>query len=402
MVSSLNKYMVWPPIAATSNEVLGRLVSQLCWFAGPTAEKLRIPLTFKKNSINFALPEYSSLSVFSDLHKIEFFDIDQAHDLLNHEQHILLLLNRDVESDDVLANAQPLRGSHVLSQVKRPTPASSGPKYYYFGNPDSDAQDAYHAVCLTYWVTGGEDAYFLKKSIADLIRQRAKASVKSRIALFGTGPSLSEALELDHGDSFNIICNTIIKNRVFTASLDPQILVAADAHFHFSYHRYSARFLGDLMTFLHGSGASFYTFDKFAAFLRRRLPEIADRVFGLPAGRKTYGFDFDHDFRLFPGDSVLNMFLLPMGSFLGQEVVLNGFTGRAPTDSFFWSHSELHQYTELMDDVRKAHPAFFLNRDYGQYANTVDDNIKLRVNAARESGKMMKSATTTFYTAFQS
>lgn len=374
----------------------------LCWFAGPTAQRLRIPLSFRKQSIAYTLPEYASVSVFSDLHKIEFCDLAQAHDLLNDEQHILLVLSRDVEPDEVLASAQPLRGSQTLTKVKRPPPASSGPQYYYFGNPDSDLQDAYHAVCLTYWVTGGEDKAFLKASSADLMRLRAKASAKSRIALFGTGPSLSEALEYDHCDCFNIICNTIIKNRDFTARLDPQILVAADAHFHFSYHRYAARFLGDLVTFLHGSGASFYTFDKFAAFLRRRMPEIADRVFGLPAGRKTYGFDFDQDFRLFPGDSVLNMFLLPMGSFLGQEVVLNGFTGRAPSDSFFWSHSELHQYTELMDDVRKAHPAFFRNRDYGQYASTVDDDIKLRVNAARESGKMMKSATTTFYTAFQS
>ena len=76
--------------------------------------------------------------------------------------------------------------------------------------------------------------------------------------------------------------------------------------------------------------------------------------------------------------------------------------GRAPSDSFFWSHSELHQYAELMEDVRQAHPAFFRNRDYGQYANTVDDDIKLRVTAAREAGKGMRSATTSFYTAFQS
>jgi hypothetical protein len=261
--------------------------------------------------------------------------------------------------------------------------------------------DAYYAVSLTYWVTGGEDKAFLKASRADLMRQRTRANTKSRIALFGTGPSLSETLKDDHSDCFNIICNTIIKNCAFTAQLNPQILVASDAHFHFSYHRYSARFLQDLVNFLNGSSASFYTFDKFAAFLRLRIPEIANRVFGLPAGRKTYGFNFEEDFSLFPGDSVLNMFLLPMGSFLGQEVVLNGFTGRAPSDSFFWSHSELHQYTDLMADVRKAHPAFFRNRDYGQYANTVDDDITLRVNAARESGKVMRSATSTFYKVFQ-
>ena len=403
MYSPEFKYMVWPPIAAgAENDVIGRIVAMLSWFAGPTAQRLRIPLSLQEASINYALPKYASLSVLSDLHKIEFLDVSQAYEMLNREQHTLLILDRDVGPDEVLSSAQPLRGSQPLTQVKRPPAGTPGPQYYYFGNPDTDLQDAYHAVSLSYWVSGGEDEAFLEASRADLMRQRVRAAGKSRIALFGTGPSLSEALDRDHGDCFNIICNTIIKNRAFTARLDPQILVAADAHFHFSYHRYSARFLGDLVAFLQGSGATFYTFDKFAAFLRRRVPEIAERVCGIPAGRKTYGFDFDQDFRLFPGDSVLNMFLLPLGSFLGQEVVLNGFTGRAPSDSFFWSHSELHQYAELMEDVRQAHPAFFRNRDYGQYANAVDDDIKLRVNAAREAGKGMRSATTSFYSAFQS
>lgn len=341
------------------------------------------------------------MAALSDSHKIEFLSVPQARAALATKKHILILLDRDAPADDVLLTARPLRGSQTLTKIKPPPAGDLWQQYYYFGNPDTDVQDAYYAVCLSYWVSGGEDKAFIEASRVDLMCQRVRAAGKSRIGLFGTGPSLSEALERNHGDCFNIICNTIIKNRTFTARLDPQILVATDAHFHFSYHRYSARFLGDLVAFLHDSGASFYTFDKFAAFLRRRVPEVADRVCGIPAGRKTYGFDFDQDFRLFPGDSVLNMFLLPLGSFLGQEVVLNGFTGRAPSDSYFWSHSELHQYAELMEDVRRAHPAFFRNRDYGQYADKVDDEIKLRVSAAREAGKGMRSATTSYYTAFQ-
>ncbi|MBD1193161.1 hypothetical protein [Vulcanococcus sp. Clear-D1] len=395
--------MVWPPIAADVEKyALGRIVAMLCWFAGPTAQRLRIPLSLLETSIDYVLPEYASLAALSDFHKIEFLDISQARDLLIRERHTIIVLSRDVEPDEVLSVAHPLVGSQPLTKVKRPPARTSGSTYYYyFGNPDGDVQDAYYAACLTYWVSGGEDKAFLEASRDDLVRQRFRAAAKSCIALFGTGPSLSEALNRDHGDSFNIICNTIIKNRAFTEHLDPQILVASDAHFHFSYHRYSARFLGDLVAFLHNSSASFYTFDKFAAFLRRRVPEIAGRVFGIPAGRKTYGFDFDQEFRVFPGDSVLNMFLLPLGSYLGQEVVLNGFTGRAPSDSFFWSHSELHQYSHLMEDVRQAHPAFFRNRDYGKYANTVDDDLMVRVNAALEAGKGIHSATTSFYRALQ-
>lgn len=401
-MEKLQNYMVWPPVSpATPGSVLGRLLATLSWFAGPTARKLRVPFDGPLCEVDYVLPAEASLTALSDFNKIELMDVARARDVLEFEEHILLVVDRDAPVDDVLVTAQPLHGSQPLTKIKRGLAQAPRLQYYYFGNSDADAQDAYHAVCLSYWVTGGEDKPFVNSSRNDLLRQRTLAESKARINLFGTGPSLSEALERDHGDSFNIICNTVIKNRSFTEQLDPQILVASDAHFHFSYHRYSARFLGDLVAFLSGSGASFYTFDKFAAFLRRRVPEIADRVFGIPAGRKRYGFDFDNDFRLFPGDSVLNMFLLPIGSFLGQEVVLHGFTGRSPSDSFFWSHSELHQYVDLMEDVRLAHPAFFRNRDYGQYANTVDDDITLRVGIARDVGKVVRSATTSFYSALQ-
>ena len=397
-----NTYMVWPPIPADIEpEILGRTMAMLGWFAGPTAKKLRVPCRASLTNVKISLPAHASLSTVSDLNKLELMDSARAFAALEQERHILLLLDRNVDCDDVLAAAMPLPGSQALAKVSRPRAEAARHDYYYFGNPDEDLQDAYHAVCLTHWVSGGEDKALLEASLADLLRLRVQAGNKKKISLFGTGPSLSEALERDYSDSFNIICNTIIKNQSFVARLDPQILVAADAHFHFSYHRYSARFLSDLILFLDRSGGSFYTFDKFAAFLRQRLPEIADRVYGIPAGRSSYGFDFDKDFRLFPGDSVLNMFMLPLASFLGKEVVLNGFTGRAPSDSYFWNHSELHQYVDLMEDVRQAHPAFFRNRDYGQYANAVDDDITVRVNAARVAGTRVRSDTTTFYSALQ-
>lgn len=395
-------YMVWPPLKAEAGYIsLSRTLALISWFAGPTASCLRVPITDFTQTHSHDLPSFVSLAAISDFDKIEILSRSDSLSLLESERHVLLIMDRKVPADEVLSKAQPLAGSEILINIDRLERNNNRHQYYYLGNPEVDVQDAFYAVCLSYWVTGGEDRALLHDSQTELIRLHEVASKKERVALFGTGPSLSEALSRNHDDSFNIICNTIIKNRRFAYSINPQILVAADAHFHFSYHRYSAQFLIDLVEFLSSSNCSFFTFDKFAVFLRLRIPEIAPSIFGIPSGRKSYGFNFDHDFRLFPGDSVLNMFLLPIASFLGEKLSLNGFTGRSRTDSYFWSHSELHQYVELMEDVRFAHPKFFANRDYGQYAQKVDEEILSRVNAARTAGKDVRSETTTFYLAFQ-
>jgi hypothetical protein len=371
------------------------------WFAGPVAGTIYIPVRDLNSRAVEGLPACVSLASLADAHKIRHIGLAEAERLAADRLVTLLMRERDASEHPLLAVSAPMPGSQTITGFPRADAKVCPLRYYYIGTPESDLQDAYYAVCLTYWAQGGEDKDLIVASKAELTRLRGVAADYDSVALFGTGPSLVEALDRDHSRSFNIVCNTIVKNRTLVEGLEPKVLVASDAHFHFSYHRYSARFLADVVDFLQRGNGAFFTFDKFAAFVRRRIPSIAHRIFGIPAGRSSYGYDFDQDFRLFPGDSVLNMFLLPMGSFLGDTVALNGFTGRAPTDAFFWSHSELHQYTDLMETVRQAHPAFFAKRDYGGYAGKVDEEIALRVSAARRAGKSVTSSTTSFYSAFR-
>jgi hypothetical protein len=393
-------FMIWPPLGGAGNDDVLRCAAMAAWFAGPVAASVAIPVRDLGRQPPGPLPAYVSLAALSDLHKIELISVDEARRRADARRVILLVRQRDATQDPLLAQAVPMRGSQALIGLPKAAAKPDALRYYYIGAPETDLGDAYHAVCLTYWAQGGEDPALLTASKAELLRQREHAAGFDQVALFGTGPSLGEALDRDHSQSFNIVCNTVIKNRELVQRLSPKLLVASDAHFHFSYHRYAARFLADVVEFLEAGDASFFTFDKFAAFARRRIPSVAHRIFGIPAGRTSYGYDFDRDFRVFPGDSVLNMFLLPFGSFLGDQIELNGFTGRAPTDSYFWNHSELHQYVDLMEAVRQAHPAFFHNRDFGGYAGNVDDEIALRVTAGRAAGKRLLSRTTSFYSAF--
>lgn len=394
-------FLVWPPLPGPGTAELLRCAASVAWFAGPVARSIRIPVLGNQAAADTqGMPDYVSLAALSDLPKVKLVQVSEAERIAAERQVTVLMRERDAGPHPLLSVSAPMPGSRLLEGVTRAAPEQRPLRYYYIGTPETELQDAYHAVCLSYWAQGGEDKALLATSKAELMRLRDVAAGFDEVSLFGTGPSLGESLDRDFSGSFNIVCNTIIKNRGLVERLNPKVLVASDAHFHFSYHRYSARFLADVADFLRRGDGVFFTFDKFAAFLRRRIPDLAHRIFGMPAGRQTYGYDFDRDFRLFPGDSVLNMFLLPLGSFLGDNVSLHGFTGRAPSDAYFWSHSELHQYTDLMEAVRLAHPAFFHNRDYGSYAGNVDEEISLRVAQARAAGKAVRSRTTSFYSAF--
>ncbi len=403
MNSKRHTFVLWPPLTELERNERNQWLATVSWFAGHLADDILIPGVALQGELGRP-PKFVSITSLIDAEKVRFTTVGQAEARIKQGDVTILVRRQDISDCVPNLNAVKVPGSQpVLGIGDASNEGVSSPHYYYIGSPDIEVQDAYYAVCLTYWLTGGEDRDLLTESQRQLKQIKTTASKLERVSIFGTGPSLSEALDRDYSRSLNIICNTIVKNRSFCSNLAPKIIVASDAHFHFSYHRYAVRFLSDLACLLeHNSDAVFFTFDKFAVFARRRLPFISDRIFGIPAGRNSYGFDFDIDYRIFPGDSVLNMFLLPLASFLGDEVSLNGFTGRSPTDSYFWNHSDLHQYTDLMEDVRLAHPAFFRNRDYGGYADTVDREIKLRVDFARSNGKMISSETTTFYSAFNS
>jgi hypothetical protein len=387
--------LVWPPLTEEDYAKWPEVTGYFSWFFGHIFDEIIIPVEGNKKSTD-NLPAYISAAALMDANKVSvrFYPNKKMINVSEKFNVVLMRKNRI----NTLPQSIPLKkmiGSLPVEGVVETK--NDAPLYYYIGSPELEKQDAYFSVCFTYWYYGGENKVFLEESRKSMETVRLRANNFENVAVFGTGPSLVEAIDRDYDKSISIICNTIVKNRGFIKKLNVGLIVASDAHFHFSFHRYSSRLISDILYLLDTSNAKFFTFDKFAIFGAARIPELRGRIFGIPAGRKEYGFDLDKDFRVFPGESVLNMFLLPFAMHLGDKISLNGFTGRSSNDQFFWGHSDLHQYVDLMPDVRNAHPAFFANRDYPGYADAVDRQIAIRVANGREFGKKISSDTTTFY-----
>ncbi len=381
--------LVWPPIKSSEYGGIDTAASYFAWFFGDALELILLPVD-GLTEIDTD-PPYS-LGSLRNLSKVNI--VRTSLDELARSAKYILVRTKDPQPLPGNIKCRKMTGSMA---VNIPEGNINDPLYYYIGSPAEEKQDAYLCVLFTYWLSGGRNESFLTSSQARIQRLKRSLGKRQAVSVFGTGPSVSEVNPDNHKLDASIICNTIVKDKEFCRQLDLVAIVASDCHFHFSSSKYSFRFLSDLWHQLQESNALYITFDKFAPFVMAKIPGLEDRICGIPAGRQDFGFDFDHNFSVCPGESVVNMFLFPVACYLSDTVRLCGFTGRAPSDNFFWGHSSRFQYDSLMVSVRQTHPAFFADRDYNLYSDIVGKQLSERIRLAKSEGLRVCSLTTSFY-----
>jgi len=180
--------------------------------------------------------------------------------------------------------------------------------------------------------------------------------------IFGTGPSLADALNYNYLDGYRIVCNTIVKDSILWNHLNPHIVVAGDAIYHFGKNEFAQSFISDLKLRLNESPNCVFIYPYlFQGFVKRELADYAKQLVPIPFARDdNFTRDLQVDFRI-PGKTgnVLNILLLPLGAFLAKHIVLRGFDGRDPKDVLFWKNSNMHTYEEKLGTIIQDHPRFF-------------------------------------------
>jgi hypothetical protein len=178
--------------------------------------------------------------------------------------------------------------------------------------------------------------------------------------IFGTGPSLEKASEIDFTDGYRIICNTICKDRDLVRKLQPHILVAGDAQYHFSDTKHAQAFLADVELRMDEFEFAFCYPAVFDPFVRNRLARFKQRLIPIPTGRRfDLTVDMMQDFALPSTGNVLGLLLLPIACQLARDVWMLGFDGRKPTDELFWTNSAKHSYPEFVKEMSLEYPAFY-------------------------------------------
>ncbi len=189
---------------------------------------------------------------------------------------------------------------------------------------------------------------------------RLRQQGKEKTYIFGTGPSLANALDKQWEDGYRIVCNTIVRDRFLWDHLKPDFIVAGDAIYHFGFTSFARAFRRDLRKCLVSSDTLFLYPAEFHSIVRREFDGLNDRLIPVPKGwLRKIDIDLVKHFQL-PGlGNVLGLLLLPLACTLSKDVFLFGFDGRAPNDKLFWGNSPKHSYQEHLAELQEAHPYFF-------------------------------------------
>jgi hypothetical protein len=247
------------------------------------------------------------------------------------------------------------------------------PLFYSTTESESHRQVFYHTLSRQ------EKETFRNLSLRNYTTLLKSVSECDRAHVFGTGPSLNEATKFDYSGGFNIVCNSIVKNKRLLAHIKPQLLVFADPVFHFSPCRYAAEFRRSMLETVRKYDCHIMLPEYNVPLYLAHYPELNDKIIGMPEGR-ILNFPTAENFFVRGSENIMTLFMLPAASAVSKEIFIIGADGRNPGESSFWSHSPSSQFKDLMKTASDTHPSFFLDRNYNDYyekhCNIIDEFIR--------------------------
>ena len=211
--------------------------------------------------------------------------------------------------------------------------------------------------------------------------------------IFGTGPSVEEAVKHNFSDGFTVVCNSIVKNRNLLKHINPDLLVFADPVFHFSPCRYSAEFRRQMLEAVRELGCFIMIPEINLPMMISHYPELKDFIIGMPALNDSYNFPTRENYFVKQTDNIMTLLMLPVASAFSEEIYILGSDGRMPDDNYFWKHGRTVQFEELMDTAFKTHPSFFKDRDYPGYYTRHCKVLTEMVEYGEKMGKKYYSLT---------
>lgn len=294
------------------------------------------------------------------------------------------------------------------------------------GSPSGRAHEVFHSVglreamrvmyrgratmiaCPNFYPVSDLGWMWLRWHFAAMPSESSSAAMERLFSLGGrdnsafvlaTGPS-ARLVEPDAiTATIRIICNSAVRDVDLLRALRPNVICFGDPVFHYGPSRYSAAFRRDLLRAVKETDAVLVTIEPWAGLLLAHNPELSDRlvILRVRRGRPTWTWPTRQRMVVRMTGNILTTAMLPIAFALSDHVEVAGCDGRQPSESYFWHHNKRAQYSdELMQTAFQSHPAFFRDRDYGDYYNTHCDELESLLSTAEAAGKRVRAVTPSF------
>jgi FkbM family methyltransferase len=226
--------------------------------------------------------------------------------------------------------------------------------------------------------------------------------------IYGTGPSLQAALDMNLSDGTSIVCNTIVKNKELMRKLKPPIIVFSDPIFHAGCSSYAGDFRRHVLE-------AMAEFDSYAVvpmrdyclYMANLVPSLRPRIIGIPIVPPKIAPDLLPNLNLYkrfqvtPTTSVLTLYLIPLAATFFEKIFILGCDGRPMNqDNYFWKHDPASQLVDRMDEIQVAHPAFF-KIDYHDFYLEHCRVVARWLDEAERQGKSFLSLTPSYIPALK-
>lgn len=373
--SKLLNIMVYPSFS--DKDDLYAFISRMSWYLNPVYEKIRNIYIIKSftHSGGSAFPKYISNRAISLVKyfepKIIYVDSFEKVDLEN----IDIFYTLDDNSSEVLKRASSSKNIKPVWRVNNSTErfASS-----FFLKSVSDYSHA-------------ESSRTKAKLALNDLKQRF---TNNRCAVFGTGPSLSEAFNYSFSNIDTIASNSMVNNIELLDHINPKVIVCADPIFHAGESTYAEEFRSKLLNCLKRYECPLIVPERDAHIYHSYFDKHG--VVSIPIPFKKTGlpnYNLGDDFWVEGTGNILTLFLLQIGFSFADVVEIYGCDGRPLNENkYFWKHDNSAQLVNKMDDIKLAHPAFF-SIDYDEYYDIHCETVMKFLNVAEENKKVTISKT---------
>jgi hypothetical protein len=144
-------------------------------------------------------------------------------------------------------------------------------------------------------------------------------------------------------------------------------------------------------------------FRDYKLYIENMPHDYRKRIIGIPTGgySEALNLDLQDRFIVRPTRNILTLLLIPLATSIFKEIGIMGCDGRRMEDNqYFWNHHKASQFNDQMEDIKRAHPAFF-DIDYDDYYFTHCEILEQWLAEAEKRGVKVENLTKSYIPALQ-